>query len=214
MCNRARRAGEPESLFTQFGVDWLVERPRDNRFNPEELYPGNRAYVIRREGPVNGLDVMSWDVLAGQARSRMTNVRQLHLPQWRRLVENPANRCLVPLTQFCEWTPKTDPELGIKGEMWFSVADQPLFAVAGLWQQLGDQRGFAMVTCPPNELVRPIHPKAMITILEQDDQERWLTGDTDEAIALQRPYPADRMTVEGPVFPTRKSKPEQPRLTL
>jgi putative SOS response-associated peptidase YedK len=62
-----------------------------------------------------------------------------------------------------------------------------------------------MVTCDPNELVEPIHPKAMITILEEQDWEFWLRGSHDEIIALQRPYPADRMAVRGPVFPTRQA---------
>lgn len=206
MCNRARLAGEPETLITHFGADWLTERPRDNRFNPRELYPLSRACIIRSVDGKNRLDVMRWDVLAAGAKFPMTNVRQLHLPQWRRLASDPANRCLVPLTAFCEWTPKPDPTQGIKGEMWFSVTDQPIFAVAGLWQAIGDQRCFAMVTCDANDLVRPIHPKAMVSVLAQEDQEPWLTGDYDEAVALQKPYPADRMTVEGPVFPTRRSK--------
>ncbi len=61
-----------------------------------------------------------------------------------------------------------------------------------------------MVTCDPNELVAPIHPKAMITVLERADHERWMTGGLDDVIALQRPYNAARMTVRGPEFPTRK----------
>ena len=66
--------------------------------------------------------------------------------------------------------------------------------------------GFAMVTCDPNELVAPIHPKAMITVLEEADWDRWLTGSYDDAVALQQPYAVDRMTVRGPVFPTRAAK--------
>jgi len=88
--------------------------------------------------------------------------------------------------------------------MWFDVTDQDVFAVAGVWQQLGAQRWFAMMTCDPNALVAPIHPKAMITILRADDQERWLTGSYDDVVALQRPYAAEKMTVRGPVFPTRE----------
>ncbi len=89
--------------------------------------------------------------------------------------------------------------------MWFRVTDQPLFAVAGFWQPLkGGARGFAVVTCDPNELVAPVHPKAMITILTLDDHERWLTGGYDEVVALQRPYPFERMTMRGLDFPTRR----------
>jgi putative SOS response-associated peptidase YedK len=63
-----------------------------------------------------------------------------------------------------------------------------------------------MVTCDPNELVAPIHPKAMITILPEGDWDTWLHGSYDQVVALQRPYPADLMTVRGPEFPTRQKK--------
>lgn len=203
MCNRARNQNEPETLREQFGAKWLTERPMDNRFNPVELVPRGRAYVIRREDGETGLDVMQWDVLAGQGKFPMTNVRQLSLPQWRRLAEKPEGRCLVPLTEFCEWTPDKDSVHGIKGEMWFAVTDQPTFAVAGFWQRVGDKPGFTMVTCDPNELVEPIHPKAMITILAPEDHDRWLTGDYADVLELQRSYPSMMMSVRGPVFPTR-----------
>jgi putative SOS response-associated peptidase YedK len=198
---------------THFGTDWLADKPMDNRFNPKELTPKTRAYVVRESDRGRGLDVMNWDVLGGQAKWPMTNVRQLGLPQWRRLAANPENRCLIPLTEFCEWTPEPvdlmDGKKPVKGEMWFEVVDQPLFAVAGFWQATAAGNGFTMVTCDPNELVAPIHPKAMITILEPTDWDTWLRGSYDDVVALQRPYPGDRMTVRGPEFPTRQpaSKP-------
>jgi putative SOS response-associated peptidase YedK len=60
-----------------------------------------------------------------------------------------------------------------------------------------------MVTCDPNELVAPIHPKAMITILAEEDWDRWLTCSYEDVLGLQRPYPGEKMTVRGPAFPTR-----------
>ena len=206
MCNRARNRAEPEAE-SWFGDGLLTERPRDNRFNPVELAPRGRAYVVREEAGRRGIDVMGWDVLGGNAPWPMTNVRNLALPQWRALAANPANRCLVPLTEFCEWTPDRHDVGGgkpVKGEMWFQVTDQPVFAVAGFWQNTAKGRGFTMVTCDPNELVAPIHPKAMITVLAPEDRDRWLTCGYDELVTLQRPYPATRMTVCGPVFPTRQ----------
>lgn len=206
MCNRARYRGEPETLF---GADNKLfgERPRDNRFDPQELRPKGRAYVIREQDGERAWDIMSWDVLGGQAAWPMTNVRNLALPQWRRLAEPPENRCVVPLTEFCEWTPAKhdlgDGKPPLKGEMWFQVTDQPVFAVGGFWQQTKEGAGFTMVTCEPNELVAPIHPKAMITILRADDVGQWLQGSYDDVVRLQRPYDAAQMTVRGPVFPTR-----------
>lgn len=208
MCNRARYRGEPETIFGAT-TELFSERPRDNRFKPQELRPKGRAYIIReREGGRRGWDVMTWDVLAGQASWPMTNVRQLHLPQWRRLAEKPENRCLIPLTEFAEFTPDKhdlgDGKPPSKGEMWFSVTDQPVFAVAGFWRPGKDGCGFAMVTCDANELVAPIHPKAMITILMPEDCNKWLFGSYQEILDLQRPYHASSMEVRGPVFPTRQ----------
>lgn len=209
MCNRARFSGEPDTIVERFGGEWLTPKPMDNRFNPKELYPKSRAYVVREQHGTRGLDVMHWDVTAGQAPWPMTNVRNLGLPQWKALAAKPENRCLVPLTEFCEWTPKPidqgDGTKPIKGEMWFDVLDQDVFAVAGFWRQIGGERYFAMVTCDPNELVAPIHPKAMITVLGTADHARWLNGSYEDVVALQRPYPADQMSVCGPVFPTRKN---------
>ncbi|WP_419826832.1 SOS response-associated peptidase family protein [Sphingomonas sp.] len=209
MCNRARMSHEPETICGA-AATLFDERPRDNRFDPRELRPRGRAYVIREQDGVRAWDVQEWDVLGGQAAWPMTNVRNLGLPQWRRLAERPENRCLVPLTEFCEWTPEKqdlgDGKPPLKGEMWFAVPDQPVFAVAGFWQRTRVGRGFTMVTCDPNELVRPIHPKAMITILPPEDVDTWLRGSYEEVTALQRPYEAGRMTVRGPVFPTRRDE--------
>jgi putative SOS response-associated peptidase YedK len=208
MCNRARNRGEPETLFERFGASWAQDVVRPNS-DPVELFPKSKAYVVREESGRRVLDVMAWDVLGGQAAWPMTNVRNLGLPQWRRLAAEPHNRCLIPLTEFCEWTPdkhKVGEGPPIKGEMWFDVPEQPVFAVAGFWQQTAKGAGFTMVTCDPNDLVAPIHPKAMITILHPNDHAQWLTAGYDDIVALQRPYPAEQMTVRGPVFPTRSGR--------
>lgn len=208
MCNRARFAGEPETLFERFGATWAQDVVRPNK-DPQELFPKSKAFIIREERGRRAVDVMLWDVLGGGAKWPMTNVRNLGLPQWRRLAADTENRCLVPLTEFCEWTPDIH-QVGegkpIKGEMWFDVPSQPVFAVAGFWQQTTKGQGFTMVTCDPNELVAPIHPKAMITILDEAEWDRWLRGTYDDVVALQQPYPADQMTVRGPVFPTRSQR--------
>ena len=204
MCNRARLRTDPETLREKFGARWLAAIPNTKTV---ELYPKSPAPVIRDVEGLRVIDSMVWDVLGGGAPWPMTNVRQLGLKQWRALAATPAKRCLIPLTEFCEWTSEVHA-VGkgkpIKGEMWFACTDQPIFAVGGFWQRTAKGEGFTMVTCDPNPLVAPVHPKAMITVLEQADWDRWLRGSYDDVVELQRPYPAERMTVRGPVFPTRE----------
>ena len=206
MCNRARLDGDPETIHTRFGSSWAQDVVRPNR-DPIELVPRGKAYVIRTEQERRALDVMRWDVLGGQAKWPMTNVRNLALSQWRRLAEKPENRCLMPVTEFCEWTPEPvdlgDGKKPIRGENWFAVPEQPMFAIGGFWQRTAKGSGCTMVTCDPNELVAPIHPNAMVTILHEADWDRWLGGSYDDVVALQRPFAAAEMTVRGPVFLTR-----------
>ncbi|PYE47146.1 hypothetical protein DFI02_1011300 [Rhizobium sp. PP-F2F-G20b] len=53
---------------------------------------------------------------------------------------------------------------------------------------------YAFLTCPPNGLVGPIHPKAMPVILPTETEvEAWLTLSRDEARALQQPLLNDQL---------------------
>lgn len=46
-----------------------------------------------------------------------------------------------------------------------------------------------------NPLVAPIHSKAMLVLLNEEDEERWLTCSFDDAVALAKPFPSQLMTV-------------------
>lgn len=58
----------------------------------------------------------------------------------------------------------------------------------------GEHELFGFLTCDANEIVKPIHPKAMPVILtEPAEIELWLTAEWKEAKQLQRPFPSDAM---------------------
>jgi putative SOS response-associated peptidase YedK len=141
MCNKARYRGEPEALLGS-SAELFTERPRDNPFNAVELRPKSRNYIIREQDGKRAWGVMTWDALGGQEASPMTNVRNLNLPQWCRLAEKPTNRYVISLRKFAEFTPEKhdlgDDKVPLEAEMWFSVVDQPTFAVAGFWQRTAD----------------------------------------------------------------------------
>ena len=57
-------------------------------------------------------------------------------------------------------------------------------------------RTVRLLTCEANSVVKPIHPKTMSIILtEPEEIELRLTADWKDAKALQRPFPAEAMTL-------------------
>ncbi len=134
----------------------------------------------------------------------VTNVRHPTWGYWKPWL-GPENRCLVPVTSFCE--PDNRGEKGLP--TWFALDEtRPLFFFAGNWrpwvgppgtkanQADGDHLLFSFLTTTPNALVAPIHEKAMpVLLLDEQDRETWLTGTLDDALALQRPAPDDALRV-------------------
>jgi putative SOS response-associated peptidase YedK len=54
--------------------------------------------------------------------------------------------------------------------------------------ETGEHQLFAFLTTTSNDIVRPIHAKAMPVILTKPEEfDTWLQGTVNEAIALQRP---------------------------
>lgn len=184
-----------------------------------EIYPEREAPVVvgaeaeagSGAGAARHIELMQWGFPPPPGVARpVTNIRNLASPFWRGWLSRPHQRCLVPVTRFCEWTATPDPATGRKRKIWFAVKDAPLFAFAGLWRPAppvpGDDGSdtteplprTAFLTCPSNEIVGAVHPKAMPVILAPEDYETWLTGDLAAASALQRPFPSELMEiVEG-----------------
>jgi len=134
----------------------------------------------------------------------ITNIRNTNSPHWRRWL-NPASRCLVPATSFCEYE-DTKPR---KTPTWFALDEsRPLFFFAGLWSPwygtrgtkaapvIGEHRLYGFLTTEPNSIVAPIHPKAMPVILtEPEEFELWMTAPWSQAARLQRPLPDDALRI-------------------
>lgn len=59
----------------------------------------------------------------------------------------------------------------------------------------GDHLLYSFLTTGANDVVRPIHPKAMPVILHEDDWETWLTVEPRDALKLQQPWPDDELHI-------------------
>lgn len=65
-----------------------------------------------------------------------------------------------------------------------------------MWRHLhGGGKAYAFLTCEPNPLVAPIHSRAMPVLLDEEDEERWLSCWYEDAIDLAQPYPSQLMAV-------------------
>lgn len=159
----------------------------------DEIYPGRHAPILRRKGDgVLKLEMAEWGFPGPQAAKGrpVSNVRNLQSPFWKSALANPARRCIVPVTSFCEWTAEADPATKQKSKIWFALHEEqePLFAFAGLWRPGPEGPYMAFLTCDANETVGAFHPKAMPVMLRPSQLGEWLDSEHASACALARPF--------------------------
>ena len=206
MCNRYRVTAKQIEIAQRYGVDPALLFPEPETLPLPELFPKRMGWVLRKisagagerplaslgtSGGERRLDIMKWGIPLPPTGKPVTNVRNLSSPFWRSMLKNPARRCLVPVTDFCEWS----GEKGSKTEHWFSLPSKPIFSFAGIWRPTPEGNAYAFLTCEPNPLVAPIHAKAMPVILHDEDYDRWLDGEVDEVCSLATPFPSQLMAV-------------------
>ena len=134
----------------------------------------------------------------------VTNIRNIKSPHWRPLLGN-QHRCLVPFTAFSEY--EDDSPKGKKVIRWFASPDRSMLYFAGLCREwhgdygskkepnVGTHKLFSFLTTEANDLVRPVHAKAMSVILtNMVECERWLNAPADQIEAIQsRVLPTDAL---------------------
>ena len=106
-----------------------------------------------------------------------------------------SNQCLIVADGFYEFTDPQDPGKKRKDKWLFTVRDEPVFCVAGIWRGVASVgEAFTMLTMPPSPDIAPYHDR-QIVILDQDAWADWLDPSVPAA-SLIRPLPAGRLLVE------------------
>lgn len=206
MCNLYRH---DMSLQTLRSVAKEMQLPLFTTAATGNLEPG---YVgADQDGPIlrphqDGIQLamLRWGFPPATAKTKtpITNIRNLESRWWKDVNKEyllePQYRCLVPFTRFAEWNARA------KENAWFETDSEAAF-FAGIWRPWHGERLmpvdgqkrrqrvetnielFAFLTTEPNDIVKPIHPKAMPVILTKVDEcVEWLEGG-EKSLALQRP---------------------------
>jgi putative SOS response-associated peptidase YedK len=197
MCGRYTLTNpDPTGLRARFDILESVELDDQPRYN---IAPTDPVLAVRwREDGARDLGRLRWGLVPGRWAERKGE-RPLINARVEGLAKQPAfaesfreRRCLLPADGFYEWL---RDEHG-KRPLWFSRPDGDLFAFAGIWAAL-KRRGSdevlhscALVTCPPNELMRPIHDR-MPVVLEPGAEGAWLDPERslEELLELLVPAP-------------------------
>lgn len=123
-------------------------------------------------------------------------------------------RCLVPADGFYEWV-----HSGRKLPYRFTLADESLFAFAGIWETWKDKNGekinsFAILTTDANEITRPVHDR-MPVILSKEHHDTWLNSNDELAVkSLLKPYPSGEMRKYRVPETVNKATSEGPELII
>jgi putative SOS response-associated peptidase YedK len=196
MCNLYRMTSGNAEIANLFG------RPVAPGANfSAEVYPGYPGLVVAGDT----VRTMSWGFpLALKSKKTgaplkpkpVNNTREdkLHTAFWRDSFVR--RRCLLPVTAWAEAE-------GTKGSMtrtWYSLPDQDVFAVAGVWRptaEWGD--AYSMVMVDGCELLADMHDR-MPTILAHENWIRWTDGTPEDAFELCRVW-------DGPLAIDRTPEP-------
>ncbi|MBO9124939.1 MULTISPECIES: SOS response-associated peptidase [unclassified Rhizobium] len=137
----------------------------------------------------------------------VTNVRKLNIPHWKRWF-GVEHRCIVPVTSFAEPDPASQRPGGNVPNAWFGRSEnKELMFFAGIhvpqWNSVRKVKDglttddlYAFLTTDPNDVVKPIHGKAMPVLLTTKEQtDLWMNGSWEEAQHLARPAPNDAIMI-------------------
>lgn len=186
-----------------------IEREELKKDYVSKATPG---LIVRQ---VSGERVLSkplhWGWPNPRGGDEVRNVRNYSSRFWKPALENPERRCLVPFTQFQEWTVEPDPDTGKKRPHWFSLLNRPIGTFAGIWRPSENGDIFTFLTCGYSESPRDseddraaaashpvgkVHPKAMPVILHDEDFDKWLTAPVDDALTLACSFPSQLILVD------------------
>ena len=199
MCGRFAQISPLPRVAVRFEA--VLKSGLPPRYN---VAPQQKAVVVRldlRRG-IRRLEDLTWGLLPAWA-AKKKDAHPLINARAETLSEKPSfkepfarRRCLVPVDGFYEWKREGEQKI----PHYFSMKDQKMFALAGLWDSFMRDKEevvtFTIVTTAANGLMAPIHER-MPVILDPSEEAAWLDPGLADPEVLKRylrPFDPDRMT--------------------
>jgi putative SOS response-associated peptidase YedK len=200
MCGRYDLSESPAAIRAHFNVPSSPEFAASTDVRPTQRAPIIRLnpLSVKRES-----SIARWGLVPAWAKDMKFGTHCINarvetlagLPAYRAAFRN--RRCLVPVSAFFEWQgPKGD-----RTKHRITLKDQPLFALAGLWERWTDMRTgeiqetYTIVTTSANPVLAKIHDR-MPVIVPPDKYENWLDTACTQ-MELFVPVPEDGLVVQA-----------------
>jgi putative SOS response-associated peptidase YedK len=213
MCGRYRLTAKERYLRDHFGLD------DDPSWTPRwNIAPTQQVATVRQDArePRRIFRLVRWGLIPYWAKDPAMGFKTINA-QAETAVEKPAfreamrrRRCLIPADGFYEWQKITPQE---KQPYHFSMLDDSVFALAGLWESWRDPAGQTIETCTilttkPNALVAAVHDR-MPAILTPESYDLWLDpGITDPSRVIECLTPFDARLMKKYPVSTRVNRAE------
>lgn len=202
MCGRFTIISDPVAYQIEF--DFQMDADSRKTWKARYNVAPSQPIPVMQQEQKRSMSLMQWGLIPNwtsnrDAKFNLINVRTETVREkayFKRLVEQ-GKRCLILADGFYEWQ-KPESKGMPKTPFYFQRKDNKPFAFAGVWEssQMPDNQIIntcAILTCPPNTLVSPVHNR-MPVMLDPISGLEWIgQNPTDQLLALLKPYPAEAM---------------------
>jgi putative SOS response-associated peptidase YedK len=149
----------------------LTKLPKSIKYNNFEpnynISPSQKYLIIIKEDNKFKIKLAKWGIQRDFTNQPLINARSEKIAENKTfgpLIEK--NRCLVLADSFIEWIDENNHKQPYR----IMQKDEKVFAIAGVYEIIGNEIFVAILTCDSNNLLKQIHPRMPVIIKSENWQ--------------------------------------------